>query len=245
MKNSRDYAKKIQKLYGSLRRKYRKVERPVYDDPVDAVVYGIISEHLTAKEAQAAMRHFGEFFVDLNDMRVSREEEIMEMIGQESPTGRRVASIVTKVLRNIFDKYHQVSLEPLKKMGKRPARSILEKTDGISRFVADYCLLTALGGHAIPLTAGMLDYLRARELVHPEADDHDIAGFLARQIAARNGYEFYELLRRASESARKAAPKKKTKTAAKAKPKTKTKKKIKRPTKKKTKPRLKTKKKKK
>jgi hypothetical protein len=45
----------------------------------------------------------------------------------------------------------------------------------------------------------MLEYLRKSELVHPEADEQEIEGFLAKQIAAKDGYEFYWLLRRESE----------------------------------------------
>jgi len=46
----------------------------------------------------------------------------------------------------------------------------------------------------------MLEYLRKSELVHPEADEQEIEGFLAKQIAAKDGYEFYWLLRRESEA---------------------------------------------
>jgi hypothetical protein len=86
--------------------------------------------------------------------------------------------------------------------------------DGTSRFVVNYCVLTALHGHAIPLTSGMLEYLRDNELVHPDADEQEIEGFLTRQIPARNGYEFYRLLRIQSElrkGRKKTTRKKKTK----------------------------------
>jgi hypothetical protein len=109
-----------------------------------------------------------------------------------------------------------VSLEALKKIGKRPARQILEKLDGTSHFVVDYCMLTSLQGHAIPLTKGMIEYLTSKELVYPNADEQQIGGFLAKQISAKKGYEFYALLRRESE-ARKSKKKKKTKTTSKKK----------------------------
>ena len=69
----------------------------------------------------------------------------------------------------------------------------------------------------------MIEYLRSNALVHPEADEQEIEGFLARQISAENAYEFYALLRRQSE-ARKAKAKKKTTRETKAKAKKKTKK---------------------
>ena len=99
----------------------------------------------------------------------------------------------------VFNEYHTISLMALKKMGKRPAKQILEKLDGTSVFVVNYCMLTALEGHAIPLTSKMIEFLKSDGLVDPDADEQDIEGFLTRQISAKNGYEFYALLRHKSE----------------------------------------------
>ncbi len=120
------------------------------------------------------------------------------------------------ILNSIFNDYHKISLESLKKIGKRPAKQALEKIDGINRYMVEYCSLTALGGHAIPLTDRMINYLRNYELVNPDADDPQIGGFLAKQISAKNAYEFYALLRRESK-ARRGRKKKKTKTKTKTK----------------------------
>ncbi len=224
MKNSKDYSKKIQKLHRSLGRKYPKVQKVIYDEPVDAIVYAIIATELSDKAVESAIKRFADYFVDLNDLRVSRTEEIVEMLGEDKPVTRNIALTITTVLRAVFNEYHKVSLEKLKKIGKRPARQILEKMEGISRFVVDYCMLTSLQGHAIPLTKGMIEYLKSKELVHPDADEQQIGGFLAKQISAKNGYEFYAFLRQESE-ARRRTKRKKTKTTRKKKKKTKTKKK--------------------
>jgi endonuclease III len=230
MKNSKDYSKKIQKLYRTLNRKYPKVQKVSYEEVEYAVVYGIISENMSEKATEAAFKNIFDYFVDLNDLRVSRADEIIEMLGEDTPETRYIASIINKVLGGIYNEYHKVSLESLKKMGKRPAKQILEKIDGISRFVVDYCMLTSLKGHAIPLTKTMVEFLKNNELVNPEADEGEIEGFLAKQISAKNGYEFYALLRRESE-AQKGGRKIRPKTTSKKK--TKTKKKTKKITRKK------------
>ena len=226
MKNSKDYSKKIQKLYRTLTRKYPKVQKVSHDKVIDAVVYAVISAEMSEKSTDSVVRKFTDYFVDWNDLRVSRTEEIIEVIGKDSSIAADVASRLTTVLNNIFNVFHQVSLEVLKKMGKRPARQALEKIEGISRFAVDYCMLTSLGGHAIPLTDNMIQYLKNNELVNPDADEQQVGGFLAKQISAKNGYDFYALLRQESESSK---IKKKTKTrttgkkTTKAKTKTKTK----------------------
>lgn len=209
MKNGKEYSKKVQKLYRSLKRKYPGVQKAIYDEPVDALVYAIISAELSEPAAQSAIKRLADYFADWNDLRISRTEEIAEAIGPEASAARDIASALTTALRAIFSKYNMVSLKALYKMSKRPAKGFLEKIDGTNRFVVDYCMLTSLHGHAIPLTKKMIEYLRSNELVHAGADEREIEGFLARQISAENAYEFYSLLRRQSE-ARKAGKKKKS-----------------------------------
>ena len=227
MKNSKEYSEKIQKLYRSLKRKYKKPEKPFYEDPLDAIVYAIISENLSKTAFKAAMKKFDNYFVDLNDLRVSRVEEIVEMLGDNTEVTRNTAISLTSTLRAVFDKYNVVSLIELTKTGKRPARHSLEKLSGLSNFAIDYCVLTSLKGHAIPLTAKMLNFLRGESLVHPKATEQEIEGFLTKQIPAKNGYEFYIYLLKESESYKSKGKKKVTEKST-----TKTKKKAKEATKK-------------
>lgn len=229
MKNSKDYSKKIQKLYRTLSRKYPKVQKVSYEKVIDAIIYPVVSAEMSEKRTDSIIRKLADFFVDWNDLRVSRAEEIVEVLGKDTPIIMDIALTITRILNGIFNEYHKVSLEALKKIGKRPAKQALEKIDGTSRFVVDYCLLTSLGGHAIPLTDRMIKYLRNNDLVNPDADDQQIGGFLAKQISAKNGYEFYALLRRESEST-KVKKKTKAKTTCKKKSKTKTKTKTKKKT---------------
>jgi endonuclease III len=222
MKDSKEYSKKVHKLYRLLKRKYPEVQKAIYDDPVDALVYAIISAEMSEAAAQSAIKRFSDYFADWNDLRISRAEEIVEALGTDTSVTRDIASALTAALKSVFNKYNMVSLKALSKMSKRPARGVLEKIEGTNRFVVDYCMLTSLQGHAIPLTKKMIEYLRSNELVHAGADKREIEGFLARQISAENTYEFYSLLRRQSE-AREVRERKKAVRKTKAKEKAKTK----------------------
>ncbi len=214
MKNSQQYSKKVLKLYRSLKRKRQKVEKLVYDEPTDALVHATVSENVSSEAAQSVMKKFAGHFVDINDLRVSRVEEIVDVIGEDTPVARNIAMALAKVLNAVFDKYNKMSLQALKNIGKRPAKQTLEKMDGTTHFAVNYCMLTSLQAHAMPLTGVMIDYLRSEELVHPGADQQQVEGFLARLISVDKAYEFYTLLRLESES-RKAKKKRKRKTAAK------------------------------
>ena len=231
MKNSKEYADKIQKLYRALARKHPKVQKVEDVGVTDSIVYAIVSSEMTEKSATAAAKRLADHFVDWNDLRVARTDEIIDVLQKDTHTTKNIATTLLEVLNDIFNKYHKVDLEALKKEGKRPARHALEKIEGISRLAVDYCMLTSLKGHAIPLTSKMIEYLKGNQLVDQGADEQQIGGFLAKQIPAKNGYEFYSLLRHESEKStarktKKAKTSKKTKTAKKTRKKTKTKKKV-------------------
>jgi endonuclease III len=200
MKNSKAYANKIQKLYRSLARKYPKVQSIDEIGVTDSIIYAIVSSDMSEKSTTSAVKRLGEHFVDWNDLRVARTEEIVDVLKKDTNATKATASTLLEVLNDIFNKYHKVDLEALKKVGKRPAKTALEKIEGISHFAIDYCMLTALKGHAIPITEKMIEYLKSNELVDPDADEQQISGFLAKQIPAKNGYEFYSLLRQDSEA---------------------------------------------
>jgi len=212
MKNSKKYAERIKKLYRALKAKGDKIRVLSFDDPIDSLVYGIVAEKASSSRARGASKQFSRHFVDLNDLRVARPEEIVEVFGKDSADLRQAANTLIRVLGAIFEKQSDLTLEPLKKLGKRQAKQELEAIDGITHFAANFSMLTVLQGHAVPLTRKMIAYLKANELVCPEADDHDIEGFLTKQISAKDGYAFYSLLRSESESPqinkRKAAKKK-------------------------------------
>lgn len=203
MKNSKEYAQRLQKLYRGLKRAQPKVEKVAYDDPAEALICGIIHERMNESAAHRAIRGIRSAFVDWNDLRVSRVEEVVEALGEDTPASRSAAAALTAALKDIFDEYHRVSLQALKVQGKRPARQCLEHFAGVSRFVVNYCLLTALQAHAVPLTNHMVEYLRRHRLIESNANQEDVEGFLTRQIAAKDAFEFYALLRRESESAKK------------------------------------------
>jgi endonuclease III len=214
MKNSKEYAQQLQKLYRGLKRAHPKTEKIIYDDPIDALIHGIVSEHMAEATAQRAMKEFRQTFVDWNDLRVARPEEIVEILQEDTSGSRATALALTAALRAVFDEYHTLSLQALKKIGKRPAKQVLDALEGVSPYVVGYCMLTSLQGHAVPLTEEMTTYLRRNGIVDPEADVQDIEGFLTRQVAAKNAYEFYGLLRRESESPKLVKKTKKTRLKA-------------------------------
>lgn len=212
MKNSKDYSPKIEKLFKTLKKDAAPPAPPAYADPVEAVVYAFVSAFTTEANAAKIFNRINSHFVDINDLRVSRPEEILDVVGEaSSEQAAASAQAMLAVLNAIFEKYDKVSLDVLTEEGKRQARKDLEEIPGMTSFAAAYTVLAALGGHAIPLTEGMADYLRKNELVHPDSTMQEIESFLERHVAAADALTFYILLRTESEGGVKPAPKANTK----------------------------------
>lgn len=221
MKNSKEYGAKLKKAFQRWKQQASEVEPVVYEDPIEALVVGLISQSYPDAETRKIYKRIQSHFVDFNDLRVARIEEIVEVMGDHSPEAHKTAETLTGVLHQICDRYDLLSLTSLRTLGKRQGRKAIEDLQGVTRFVVDYCFLTALGGHAIPLTEKMKAYLIREGLIHPEATEEEIHSFLERQIAAKDGWLFYSLLRGVSEETleKKSSVKRSDRKSAKSKPK--------------------------
>jgi hypothetical protein len=158
------------------------------------------------------MKKLKDYFVDWNDLRVAAVDEIAEVLGPDVEPARSIAAALVGALNAVFEKHNMLSLQSLRKLGKRPAKLLLEKLGGVTPFVVDYSMLTSMQGHAIPLTPKMIEYLKTGQLINAEAGYEEIEGFLCRLISIKNAYEFYSLLRHESESPKKQSKKTKKKT---------------------------------
>jgi endonuclease III len=200
MKDSKLYTDKIKKLHRALKRTGSKILPVTYEDPLEALVYGLLCEPVTESQAQMVHRRMTKHFVDLNDVRVAKSDEIADLYGEGTPAVHDAALRLTRVLMAVFNRFHVLTLAGIRKLGKRPAKQAVEALDGVTPFAVQYCMLTSLQAHAIPVTPRMIDYLKAEHLIHPQSDPEDIEGFLAKLVPAKEGYEFYSLLRAQSEA---------------------------------------------
>jgi hypothetical protein len=199
MKNSRQYIKKLKKLFGILKKGDEKPKKPLYHDPIEAIVFAVLCEKLTESCAKAVLKKIQSHFVDFNDLRVARAEEIAEVIGPDIEEPEKCAVKLTSVLNAIFQKYDCLTPEDLTSTGKRTTKEILEKFNGTTNFISSYIMLIVSNAHAVPLTEKMVQYLKAYNVVDPELENEQIVAFVERQISAANAYTFYTLVRHDSE----------------------------------------------
>jgi endonuclease III len=198
MKNSKEYGVKIDKFFRQVKGG-QKVKLPDFTDPLDALIYGLISESMAEKQARRIFKNLQSHFIDYNDLRVSRCEEVQEILEETSQSGEQVAANLTRMLSAVFDKYDELNLKTIGEQGKRLAKKELEELNGSTHFAVNFCFLAALQGHTIPLTETMIGFLKSQDLIHSEATLEEIEAFFERHIPASRDWEFYELLRQAAE----------------------------------------------
>ena len=92
MKDSKEYAKKIAKLYRGMKKEYAKVKAVEYEDPIEAIVFGILCEYQPLPAARTSLRRIKKHFVDLNDLRVSRGEEVVAVLGKDGDDIKTIAN---------------------------------------------------------------------------------------------------------------------------------------------------------
>lgn len=199
MKSTSQYTQKLKKLFGILKKGAEKPKKPVYQSPIEAIAFAVLCENSSESSAKAALKKIQFHFVDFNDLRVARAEEIAEVIGPDIEEPEKCAVRLTSLLNAIFQKYDCLTPEDLASGGKKNIREVLEKFNGMTNFICSYIMLTVINAHAVPLTEKMIQYLKAYNIVDPVSENEQIVAFVERQISAANAYTFYTLVRHDSE----------------------------------------------
>lgn len=196
MKNAALYARKIKRLFATLKRDRTSPATVPVEDPLEQFMRGVLSRTASESRAAAALSRLRSAAVDLNDLRVTPVSEMVVIIGVDYPHSRSVADALSRVLQAIFYRRHDLDLGFLMSGGRRPAELFLNDLDGGDPHATATVILGSLGGHAIPVDDNMLAFLQRGQYVAERASRAEIQGFLERQIKAKDGPTFYALLKR-------------------------------------------------
>ena len=110
MKDSKEYSRKVQKLYRSLKRKYPKPQKVIYEEPLEALVYAVISENMPGKAAQSAMKRISDNLRLVSFELISRE--------LDDPSSTEILE-KRKLIEKILNTEDKVSCNALKKALER------------------------------------------------------------------------------------------------------------------------------
>jgi endonuclease-3 len=182
MGSSRTGIGRIGRVWGVLRRRYRDEARRPDWDAVTWLIYAVLSDGVGDGKARAALRRFQDSFVDWNELRVTPPEEIVQVMGG-LPQAREKAAAVTSFLNRLFELTNSLSLDSLAEKPKRDARLWLEKLDGVGPVAAASVMLNALGGHAVPVDAGVHRLLQRLGMIKADTPAGAVQSALERHIS--------------------------------------------------------------
>lgn len=185
---------------------------PKEPEPFDATGDGALEQLLvhsfllydsTPSEADRACKKLLSAFVDLNELRVARVDEISAAIGVRFHKSEERADSLKRTLNDIFDREHTVSLAPVAEKNKRDAKQYLASLAGCPAYVASRVLLVGFGGHAAPIDALILERLTGARAFEDGVDLERASSILERHVKAADALATHH----AMEALRDAEPK--------------------------------------
>lgn len=194
-----DHAAAFQSVLDHLKKKYEPA--PVMNDlePIRQLVYSFLLWDCYTNRADNAFKRIEETYVDMNDLRVSRTEEIMGVLGKTYPNAEERVARIKASLREIYLREHAVSLASVREGGKREARKYIDSLEGMHPFVAARTCLLGMDCHAVPIEERLFAKL-IKGGVFEEGTPMDKAlGTIERHVKASEGLETYLLLQAYSE----------------------------------------------
>jgi len=194
MKDGTEYATRLRRLCHRVKRHTEAPRDLEGHDPTTELILACLAARTTESRARYALSRLQHSFVDYNELRVARPEDITEILGKTFPGAREAAVQITGLLQEIYDERDSLDLEHLKEAGKREAKLYLQGLKHASDYVISRVMLGSLGAHAFPVNESMLAMLQAEEVVDPQAPLAEVQGFLERHISARQVRKTFALL---------------------------------------------------
>lgn len=170
------------------------------------LVHAFLLHDCTAPDADKAFKKLMNAFVDLNELRVARADDIASAIGARYAGAEQRAASLKRTLNDIFNREHVVTLSRLADKNKRDAKQYLASLDGCPPFVAARVLLVGFGGHAVPLDALLLDRLVKARVFEEGAELDRAAATLERHVKAAEALAIHHALENLRETSKPATP---------------------------------------
>lgn len=196
MKRANEYARAIRKFHQTLLRRYGRPRIPPVREPIDELMYAVLSRWAPEGRAMAAAERLRRASIDLNDLRVTPVVEIVTTLGDDFPRARETAEALYRVLNGVFNRRYTLDLSFLKSMGKRDRERMMSGVSGIDPHDAGMFLLRCYRSRHVPVSPDAFAALRHEGLVDPEASSAEIRAFLSKIIPVSQAEVFACLLKR-------------------------------------------------
>jgi len=190
-------------------------EDPFPMEPITQLVISFLTWNATLKQADTAFEKIMAEVVDLNELRVSMNHEVVEMIGVRYPQAEERAMRLRQAMNEVFEREHDWKLNSVKTKGKRDQREYLDTLPGTPSYVAAQVALLCFGAHAMPVDDKLAALLAAEGVVEPGTTPEEAEAWLSRQVKAGDALEAHLALQAWADTKKAPAPKPEKKQPAK------------------------------
>lgn len=160
-------------------------------EPIAELVFSFLMWNATERQADTAFGKIMAQVVDLNELRVSLTNEVIEMIGVRYPDASNRVIRMLQSMMEIFDREHDYKMSSLGARSKREQREYLDTLPGMTPFVAARVALLSFGAHAMPVDDRLLTLLVKAGVFEPDTTPADAENWLTRQVKAGDAMNAY------------------------------------------------------
>jgi len=179
-----EWISRLQKAYG-------RPAEPTVRPPLDHLIYEHLVDELGRRQAGTAMDILQREFVDWNEVRVSRDNELAKALTDVGLTTEQSARL-RRVLSALFERTNSMSLEELKGKTQHEIDSVLGVLAVSKRAAATTAFLT-LGANVLAMPPEALRVLQRLAVMGEEATADEALEELANVVAAADRADFYWL----------------------------------------------------
>jgi endonuclease III len=175
-------------------------------EPISELVFSFLTWNATVRQADTAFGKIMSQVVDLNELRVSLTNEIIEMIGVRYPDASNRVIRMLQTMMEIYEREYDYKMGSLGNKSKREQREYLDTLPGMTPFVAARVALLSFGAHAMPVDDRLLVLLTKAGVFEPGTTPADAESWLTRQVKAGDAMEAYLALQEWADSQRVTLP---------------------------------------
>ncbi|MEM9345455.1 MAG: hypothetical protein AAGB26_02435 [Planctomycetota bacterium] len=175
-------------------------------EPIAELVVSFLTWNATSRQADTAFGKIMAQVVDLNELRVSHANEVIELIGVRYPDAQHRVIRLLQSMMEIFEREHDYKMGSLATRSKRELREYLDTLPGIPSYVAARVALLAFGAHAMPVDDRLLTLLIKAGVFEAGTTPGDAEAWLSRQVKAGDALDAYVALQEWADSQRVTIP---------------------------------------
>lgn len=181
----------FQKLLADAKAAGKDVEPPITGDPTATLIESFFVWNATVEQADLAMIHLMDVFVDFLELRVALPHEFLEIIGEDYPFALERVIRLRDSMYEVYLRERGVELKTLLDKNKKEQRAYLDSLPGIPPFVAARTALLSFEAHGVPVDDKLCLLMIERGVFAAGTTPAEAEAFLQKQVKAADASETY------------------------------------------------------